>query len=272
MERKIAPERREKYLRLIRDMRIIDDVFMNAVFNDSKECTELVLRIILDRKDLTVTSVKTQESLKNIYGRSLALDILATDSEGRIYDIEFQRDSSKASARRARYHSSLMDSNYVLPGDDFEALPEKYVIFVTEEDIYGEGFPLYSFSMVCNETAVKFPDGTHIIYVNGANRSDTELGILMRDFFCTRADDIKNKVLADKVRLLKEETKEERVMCETWDEFVANEVAEGKAEGKKEAIVEIAINLIAEGYPVDKVAKCTGLPLEEVRALAKEAG
>ncbi|MBO4578552.1 MAG: PD-(D/E)XK nuclease family transposase [Clostridiales bacterium] len=271
MERKIAPERREKYLRLIQDMRIIDDVFMNAVFKDNKECTELVLRIILDRKDLIVTSVKTQESLKNIYGRSLALDILAQDSEGRIYDIEFQRDSSKASARRARYHSSLMDSNYVLPGDDFEELPEKYVIFVTEEDVFGEGLPLYSFSMACNETAVKFPDGTHIIYVNGENRSDTELGILMQDFFCTRADDIKNKILADKVRLLKEETEEERMMCETWDEFVANEVAEGKKEAEHEKAVEIATSLITKGIPVETIKECTGLKQEVIDELLKAA-
>lgn len=112
-----------------------------------------------------------------------------------------------------------------------------------------------------------FSDGTHIIYVNGANRSDTELGTLMRDFFCTSADDIKNKVLADKVRLLKEETKEERVMCETWDEFVANEVAEGK----KETIVEIATSLLSKGIPVETIKECTGLKQEDIDELLKAA-
>ena len=50
-----------------------------------------------------------------------------------------------------------------------------------------------------------FNDGEHIIYVNGkVKASDTALGMLMNDFFCTDAKDMHYKELSDKVRYFKE--------------------------------------------------------------------
>ena len=47
-------------------------------------------------------------------------------------------------------------------------------------------------------------------------------------------------------------------------------IAEGKISGKQEKAVETARNFIAEGDSPEKVARCTGLPLEEVRKLAEQ--
>ena len=63
-----------------------------------------MLRIILRRDDLTVTSVGTQERMLNMPGRrSVRLDIAARDREGNLYDIEIQRSRDKAERKRARY-------------------------------------------------------------------------------------------------------------------------------------------------------------------------
>ncbi|MBO4459294.1 MAG: hypothetical protein J5778_01405 [Clostridiales bacterium] len=56
-------------------------------------------------------------------------------------------------------------------------------------------------------------------------------------------------------------------MCETWDEFVANEVAEEK----KETIVEIATVMLTKGIPVDTIKECTGLKQEDIDELFKAA-
>jgi len=45
-----------------------------------------------------------------------------------------------------------------------------------ENDIYGEGFPLYHVERIIEELQRPFDDGAHILYVNGANRDDTPLG------------------------------------------------------------------------------------------------
>lgn len=46
---------------------------------------------------------------------------------------------------------------------------------------------------------------------------------------------------------------------------------EGRLEGKQEALIETATNLLAEGInKLEVIARVTGLPLEEVKALAEK--
>ena len=66
-----------KDLERIRCFRLIDDEFMSVCFKDNIECTELVVRIVLDRKDIRVKEVHVQNQLKNLQGRSVTLDIYA---------------------------------------------------------------------------------------------------------------------------------------------------------------------------------------------------
>lgn len=65
-------------LERIRNFRLMDDDFMSKVFED-KACAEFLLKIILERDDLTVQEVHGQHDLKNLQGRSVRLDILAVD-------------------------------------------------------------------------------------------------------------------------------------------------------------------------------------------------
>ena len=76
---------REKYrfYDQIQRFRLIDDTFMSVVFQDV-DCTQFLVRTILQDDDLTVTRVETQNSLKNLRGRSVRLDITAHDATGKI--------------------------------------------------------------------------------------------------------------------------------------------------------------------------------------------
>lgn len=65
-------------LQRLRGFRLLDDDFMNKVFED-KACAEFLLQIILQRTDLRVQRVHGQHDIKNLQGRSVRLDILAVD-------------------------------------------------------------------------------------------------------------------------------------------------------------------------------------------------
>ena len=60
----------------------------------------------------------------------------------------------------------------------------------------------------------------------------------------------------------------------TWERQRAYDFDDGKAAGikvgKQEKAIEDARNLLAEGDSPEKVARCIGLPLEEVQKLAEE--
>ena len=137
-------QKHKEDLQRIREFRLIDDDFMAAVFEDH-DCAEFLLRIILKRDDLVVREVHGQYSIKNLQGRSVRLDILAVDRNNRAYNIEVQRSDRGASEKRARYNSSLLDANLTDSGEEYDALNETYVIFITENDILRAGLPIYQF-------------------------------------------------------------------------------------------------------------------------------
>ncbi len=222
----------------------MDDDFMTACFNDSPECTELVLQIIMGIPDLKVTNVTVQKTLKNLQGRSLRLDINAVDSKNRQYDIEVQRADKGAQPKRARYHSSLMDANTLEIGEDFELLSELYVVFITENDVLGMGKPLYEIRRQIAGTDLVFDDGSHIIYVNGENNDETALGQLMHDFKCTDPDDMNYAELAKRVRYFKEDPEGVKNMCKTM-ENMRKEAAEAAAiKAREKTTLEAIQNLM----------------------------
>ena len=226
-------ERYRKYYRRICRLRIMDDDFMRKILGDPA-CIQLVLRIIMEKPDLIVKEVKVQFDMKNLQGRSLELDVLAVDGEGRLYDIEVQRDEKKATPHRARYHSVLIDANSLEPGEDFCNLPQNYVIFITEKDVLGDNLPIYHVERRIRETGRLFGDDTHILYVNAKIQDDTELGKLMHDFMCPDPREMNYKVLSDRARYFKETEKGVANMCTVFEEVKEEGREEGLEEGRQE--------------------------------------
>lgn len=260
-------QQHQEDLQRIRGFRLIDDDFMNACFDNNIEDTEFILRIILNRDDISVKSVKTQQVMKNLQGRDIWLDIDAKDQDDNEFDIEIQRADKGADRKRARYHSSMLDAHSLRPKEDFSTLKENYVIFITENDVIGKGKPLYRIERRIEETGELFNDGEHIIYVNGEDRNGTtELGKLMHDFFCTDPDDMNYQQLAKKARYFKEDEKGVATMCKVMEDM--------RKEAARDAVelnnIEIAKRLIADGMELEKVADYFGLTLEKVQELAKE--
>ena len=138
-------ERRHREdLERLRGFRPIDDTFMRGLFKDNIPLAELVLRIIVGKPDLTLVKCETQADLKRVTGaRSVCLDAYATDNTGKKYDIEIQRADNGADPHRARYHSSALDVENLDEKQEYRELPDSYVIFITENDYYKAGEPVY---------------------------------------------------------------------------------------------------------------------------------
>ena len=253
----------EKDMQRVKALRLIDDAFMTVCFDGYIAGAQLLLNIILDRDDLTVTEVRAQKILKSLKGRDVWLDIYATDKEGVRYNVEVQRADKGAETKRARYHSSMIDADMLNPGDDFSALNENYVIFITENDVMGLNRPIYRIERhIEADGYLPFNDGEHIIYVNGSERvSDTALGKLMSDFFCTEADEMNYQELSDRVRFYKETEKGADTMGSVLDEM--------REETEMKTRVENALKMLADGkLSLEDIAEYSGLSLEKIRELA----
>ncbi len=188
----------------IKDFTIFDDAYMQAFFNNDIPNTELVLRIILDKPDLKVETVGIQQRLINSQGHDGVVDVLATDKIGKIYNIEIQNDMREATPRRARYYSSLLDTNHLEEGEDYSKLPETYIIFITKGDYFKLDEPIHNIEMAIKKHLdIDVNYGVHLIYVNGNYRGDDPLGLLMKDFSCKNPADMYYNSIREKTDKLK---------------------------------------------------------------------
>lgn len=256
-------------LERLRAFRLIDDDFFTKCFEGDTECVKLVLQIVLDKSDLNVVDVRTQVFVENLLNRSVRLDVLATDSTGQKYNIEIQRADKGAGRKRARYNSSMMDANLLNKGEGFDALPETFVIFITENDVIGKGQAVYQIERCFVGTGEKFEDGSHILYVNGAYRDESPIGKLMHDFFCSDPSDMHYRVLADRTRFFKESKEGIATMSKIIEDMRLQSYKEGKAEGQEENKKETALRMLeAQKYSLDEISAISGLSLDEVKELS----
>ena len=264
-------------LALIKDFRLMDDTFMSKCFENAPECIELMLRIILDKKDLKVVKSQTEYPIKSLQGRGVRFDVFARDSEGKEYDIEIQRADKGAEPKRARYNSALMDANALKSGEEFDKLRDTYVIIIAENDVLGGGKEIYEIDRTIRQMrGKKFGDGSHIIYVNGATRSTSEIGKLIHDLLCRDAAEMYFDVFKKRVSQFKISEEGRLAMCKAVEEFAerraakasAEARAEGKAEGKRENMLATAKRMLKDGILALKdIARYTGLSLAQVTQL-----
>ena len=265
-------QRYEEYRKILKKLTIMSDIFMRNVLKE-KECTEYLLRIIMQKKDLHVVEQTIQKDYKNLQGRSGILDCVARDGQDKQYDIEIQQENEGASPKRARYHSSLMDCNTLKPGQNFDELPENYVIFITRKDVLQKGLPICHIERKIRETKDDFQDGSHMIYVNSQNEEDSELGRLMHDLNCMDADEMYSEVLAKRVKELKETEEGVERMCTEMEEIYGKGELRGIAIGEARGITigelnakrKTARSLFEMKLPVEQIARAVSADVATVQ-------
>lgn len=268
-----AEQKHQKNLERLRALRPIDDDFMRCMFQDNLPLVQYVLRVITGISDLIVIRCETQKDFKRLGGaRSVCLDVYAQDSADRIYDIEIQKAEEDADPRRPRYHMSVSDVEHLDAGRAFSELPETFIIFIMETDYFSAGKAVYPIERVNLATGQIFHDGGHILYVNEKFRDDSEIGKLMHDFCCARADEMKLNIMAERARYLKENPKGVRQMCKILEEMCEESRQEGKADGLQEAAEKTVLRMMKiGGFSIENMAAISGMPLEDVRKIMQRA-
>ena len=224
---------------LVNELTLFDDDLMSRVFDKNIKATELLLRIILGKK-VKVISVTGQNEMKNhqVGGRNITLDVDAMDQNGEETDIEVQGNSEGAHVRRARYHSSMVDSRMLKEGQAFRELKDSYVIFIYKHDKFRKGLPLYHVERYVGETNEQFRDGSHIIYVNGNYKGNDEIGQLMQDFREKNPECMHYTELAESVKHFKEKEGGREEMSEIVERYINERVEERVEERVKECVEE----------------------------------
>ena len=264
-------ERRQD-LERIQKLTLMDDEFMAVCFNNFTKGAELLIRVIFNDPSLNVVTHQTELTVKNLYGHGVRLDITATDSAGKVYAIELQKVSKRATRKRSRYYSSLLDMHYLPEGDDYEKLPETRVVFVTPKDVFRRGKEIYFIERQFVDTHESFGDGTVIVYVNGENSDvSTALGRLLHDLQCSNPDEMYYSELATRVRYFKEDEAGVEEMSGVLEEMKREAARKAaKKAAKKEKLGFARTLLLQTDHSNEKIAELTGVPVEIVQKLAQK--
>lgn len=181
---------------------------------------ENILRIITGNDELKVLYSSAQEEIPALCkDKTVIFDVFAICSDQRRYNVEIQRVVKNSIVKRTRLHRNRVDFHSLNKGEDVENLPDVTIIFICEEDPFGGGCPIYDSMFSIRPMGIEVDDGVKIIYINGENSDDTQLGRLMHDFGCSDPDDMYLEFMKNAVKKCKTNRKVVYQMCELIENF-----------------------------------------------------
>lgn len=154
----------------------------------------------------------------------------------------------------------------------FDEIRNIHILFITEEDYYHKGYPVYHIQRTIKElNHCPFKDRMNLYYVNGQYRNQDELGYLMHDFSCSDYQKMVIEELRESVRKIKTREKEKQEMCELLEEFAKSERAQGKLEGKlegqREEKISLAVNMTKMGFNLETISQALNCSIDSVKEL-----
>lgn len=144
------------------------------------ELTEL----ITGRKINGIKELTGQKAVRITHdGKGVIYDVYFEDrEEDTAYEIEMQTVIRKNLPNRTRFYQSIIDSDNLDKGFDYDRLPDSYIIFICLDDPFTESFVKYSFEEVCLEKpTLRLGDGLKKIFIN-AKGTKGEISDNLRNF------------------------------------------------------------------------------------------
>lgn len=214
-----------------------------ALFLSVAQCPpayEAILSIVMNEMDLELVDVKVERVVLNKEGkRGIRQDAWAQDTEERQYATEMQNDITKDDVKkRSRYYQSLLDSPILKSGKNtkYKYLPSTFVIFITQDDIWGLDKAMYTFTERCVEVPeLELGDGTKKIFLNMTSKNGRDELISLLQYM--KKTDLKNpeiiiqdkriKKLDEIVQEVKQSEEWEAVSMSIWELGMEKGITEG---------------------------------------------
>ena len=182
-----------------------------------------------------------------------------------LYDMEPHLSKDLNYPKHNRFYQAKIDSRFLKRGErDFQKLPNLYVISITDYDIFGYDYMMYTVHNRCEEVPeLEYKDGLYFFYFNtsGSKGGSPEIKAML-NYIQNSTDE---NVTTRATRELHQYVEDVKILPEvrqnymTFEEYVyyrerdarmegkAEGRVEGKAEGKIEGKIE-AIKEILESY------------------------
>ena len=244
----------------------IKDAFMfAAVMADPQQCRRL-LSLVLDMEILEVTVIAEKTMVYHPEYHGVRLDVLAVEhGKRRRFNAEMQVRTQAGLPQRSRYYHAQMDMDALLTGEAYEELPNTYVIFICDFDLFGKGLYRYTFKNMCEEDVFPLGDGNITVFLStkGTNESQVPKALVHFLKYVENANALSDSAKGDSFVDALEKQIHAIKRNRNWEakfmlleEMMKEERMEGKDEGQER--VNRLIKILAENNRVEDIIKSAG--------------
>ena len=236
-----------KKRKTLQDLTIKDNFLFGAVMQVEENCRGF-LELVLGFPIAHVVVSKEKSMVYHPEYKGVRLDIYAEDENHTHYNVEMQMRRKKALGKRSRYYHSQMVMEALESGEDYETIPDSFVIFVCDFDPFDRELYCYTFGSECEEDReVELDDGCHTIFLSTRGKNDGDVSpelVRFLKFVTADLEESERDFEDGLVRRFQEtirEIKADREMGGRYmifEEMLREEKQEGRLEGRLEGIQE----------------------------------
>ena len=274
---------------------IMDDWFKRTFGTEpNKGLLIMLLKELIPEHDIKDLTYVQQEHINPFPGKKDALiDVECVDTDGTRFIVEMQVARQRFFYERSLFYSTFGIQQQVEKSSSMDyGFPPVYFVGFMDFSLHeGSDRVLYRYSLREKETGEEMTGSLHFVFLELTNcRKALTPEATLLDNFCYALHNMEH--LTDRPEELKEEifkrlfktaeiatfTPEERIKYEndmTTERDIQNYISyarekgleEGMEKGMEKGLLEAARNMLAEGFSIDLVVKCTGLSIEQVKEL-----
>ena len=270
---------------------IMDDWFKRTFGTEpNKGLLIMLLKELIPEHDIKDLTYVQQEHINPFPGKKDALiDVECVDTDGTRFIVEMQVARQRFFYERSLFYSTFGIQQQVEKSSSMDyGFPPVYFVGFMDFSLHeGSDRVLYRYSLRENETGEEMTGRLQFVFLELTNcRKALTPEATLLDNFCYALHNMEH--LTDRPEELKEEifkrlfktaeiatfTPEERIKYEndmTTERDIQNYISyareKGLEEGMEKGLLEAARNMLAEGFSIDLVVKCTGLSIEQVKEL-----
>lgn len=274
---------------------IMDDWFKRTFGTEpNKGLLIMLLKELIPEHDIKDLTYVQQEHINPFPGKKDALiDVECVDTDGTRFIVEMQVARQRFFYERSLFYSTFGIQQQVEKSSSMDyGFPPVYFVGFMDFSLHeGSDRVLYRYSLREKETGEEMTGSLQFVFLELTNcRKALTPEATLLDNFCYALHNMEH--LTDRPEELKEEifkrlfktaeiatfTPEERIKYEndmTTERDIQNYISyarekgleEGMENGVEKGLLEAARNMLAEGFSIDLVVKCTGLSIEQVKEL-----
>ena len=267
-----------------------DEIMFSLVMRDENICRKLLnlilpgeefeeIRFESSEDDLIIETEKTIRFPLSAHGVRLDAFI---KSQNIWAEIEMQTYSYSHIAKRSRYYHANMDLEALSQGKPYRELPRSYVIFICTYDYMKADRPVYIFENFDRQNCLQFGDEAYSIVLNTACSPEKvpkplkALFEYINDPTKGSGDELVEDIDRQVSRFNTDEWRRrhmtlQELMDRNYEQGLEQGRAEGEAagmvKGELEAARKLARAMKADGEPVERISKYTGISSEEIEKL-----